>query len=210
MRNLLKKLYLENRLFQTVIGITCLFFFTVSASAQVDTVKPPISKIPLPTNVTTGKAEIKKLHSPKKAALLSTALPGLGQVYNKKYWKIPIIYGGFAALGYFINTNQTKYVQYRNAYRYRIDADSTTIDDYVGKYTDDNLNTLQSYYHRYRDLSVIGVALLYVLNIVDASVDAHLFTFNVDDNLSFHLHPALINTASVNHYTTGFSLSIKF
>ena len=89
--------------------------------------------------------KIEKKHSPKKAALFSTALPGLGQAYNKKYWKIPIIYAGFAGLGYAFSVNQTKFVNYRNAYKYRIDGDITTTDEYIGVYSDDNLNTLQKY-----------------------------------------------------------------
>ena len=149
-------------------------------------------------------------HSPKKAAIMSAILPGLGQAYNKKYWKIPIIYAGFAGLAYAINFNQTKYVTYHTAYKYRIDKDSTTIDAFIGQYNDDQLSSLQSYYHRYRDLSVIGATLLYVLNVIDASVDAHMFTFDVSDDLSFNIRPTLINTASVNHYTTGISFNIKF
>jgi hypothetical protein len=154
--------------------------------------------------------KIDKPHSPKKAALFSTVLPGLGQAYNKKYWKIPIVYAGFAGLGYAFSINQTKYVNYRNAYKYRIDGDQTTTDEYIGVYSDDNLNTLQKYYHRFRDLSVIGVAVLYVLNIVDASVDAHLFKFDVSDNLSMQVQPTLINTAYTNNYTTGIGLKINF
>ncbi len=169
----------------------------------------------LKTNQTTTDSvltikKIEKKHSPKKAALFSTALPGLGQAYNKKYWKIPIIYAGFAGLGYAFSVNQTKFVNYRNAYKYRIDGDITTTDDYVGVYSDDNLNTLQKYYHRFRDLSVIGVAVLYVFNIVDASVDAHLFKFDVSDDLSMQVQPTLINTAYTNNYSTGIGLKINF
>ena len=199
-----RKKYSTNWLFQ-VIGITFLFFLSISSSAQVDSiVKSDTSK----SAVIIHNPKVR--HSPKKAALFSTVLPGLGQAYNKKYWKIPVIYAGFASLGYFIVSNQTKYVQYRDAYKFRIDKDPLTVDDYEGKYTEENLNTLQRYYHRYRDLSVIGAGLLYIINIVDASVDAHLFTFNVDDDLSFIIRPTWINTASVNHYTSGVSLSIKF
>lgn len=147
-------------------------------------------------------------HSPKKAALMSTFIPGLGQLYNKKYWKVPIIYVGLVGLAYEINTNQTKYDKYLTAYRYRIDGDPSTIAD--SDYSDENLNLLQQYYKRYRNLSVIGATVLYIMNIVDASVDAHMFTFDVSDDLSFNIHPTLINTAYENHFTTGLSLNIKF
>jgi hypothetical protein len=151
-----------------------------------------------------------KYHSPKKAAILSAVLPGAGQVYNKKYWKVPVIYAGAAGLVYSFQFNQSRYIKYRNAYKYRIDDDASTVDDYIGIYSDDNLNTLQKYYHRYRDMTVMGFAVLYALNIIDASVDAHMFYFDVSDNLSMNFHPSLINTAGSNRYTTGIGLSVHF
>ncbi len=193
--------YFKIRLFQFFIGITFLFLYTFSSFAQLTDTSKTFSQKP--------SSEIQKSHSPKRAALFSAALPGLGQVYNKKYWKVPIIYVGFGALAYSFQFNQSGYVKYRTAYKYRIDTDPLTIDDYP-KYSNADLEMLQKYYHRYRDLSVIGIAALYLLNIVDASVDAHMFTFDVSDNLTLQLHPTLINTANVNHYTTGIGLNIKF
>jgi hypothetical protein len=157
----------------------------------------------------TIKAQPLGTHSPKKAASFSAMLPGLGQAYNKKYWKIPVIYVGFGALAYSINFNQQRFVKYRNAYVSRIDDDPTTVDDFVNIYSDENLNTLQRYYHRYRDLSVIGVAAVYLLNIIDASVDAHFFTFNISDDLSMQIRPSYINTAYRNAYVSGISVVIK-
>jgi hypothetical protein len=130
-----------------------------------------------------------RLHSPKKATLMSTILPGAGQAYNRKYWKIPIIYGGFAGLAYAINFNNKQYREYKRSYSSRLDNDITTIDPYVGIYSDNDLVTLKDFYRRNRDLSIVGLGLLYVLNIVDASVDAHLFEFNVNDDLSLHVTP---------------------
>lgn len=207
---------IASRLFQFFIGITFLLFFT-SASAQVndtiikgDTVTVITREAPIKDTSTVVTIKKGVSHSPKKAALLSAILPGAGQVYNKKYWKLPIIYAGAAGLAYSFQFNQSRYVKYRNAYKYRIDADATTTDAYIGIYSDDNLNTLQKYYQRYRDLTVIGFAALYALNIIDASVDAHLFTFDVSDNLSMKVEPTLINTAGMNNYTTGLSLKLKF
>jgi hypothetical protein len=160
-----------------------------------------------------GSVKLKpgKYHSPKKAALLSAVIPGAGQIYNRKWWKVPVIYVGAGALAYSFQFNQSRYVNYRNAYKYRIDGDASTLDNYIGIYSDDNLNTLQKYYHRYRDLTVIGFAALYALNIIDASVDAHLFNFDVSDDLSLNIQPTLINTtANMDHYVTGLSLKVKF
>ena len=207
---------MASRLFQFFIGITFLLFFTSSVSAQVgDTLIKNDSLTVIKTTTITSDSipsvtlNKKPYHSPRKAALLSAILPGAGQVYNKKYWKLPIIYAGAAGLTYSFQFNHSRYVKYRNAYKYRIDDDASTTDDYIGVYTDDNLNTLQKYYHRYRDLTVIGFAALYALNIIDASVDAHLFTFDVSDDLTMNVAPTFINTTGMN-YTTGINFSLSF
>ncbi len=195
-------IYLKtNWLLQLIIVITFLLFNATSSKAQLnDTTKVNL--------IDTTKALPKKFHSPRKATLMSTFCPGLGQIYNKKYWKVPVIYAGFGALAYSINYNQNKYKTYLNAYK---DALNGVPDAYTNLYANpENLNSLQHYFHRYRDLSVIGVLALYLLNVVDASVDAHLFSFDVSENLSLNIHPTLINTAYVNHYQTGVSLNIKF
>ena len=208
---------IASRLFELIVGITFLLFFTSSITAQVkdsaiviktDSVLTKTGKV---KSDSTGEVKINhKYHSPRKAAIMSAILPGAGQVYNKKYWKLPIIYAGAAGLVYSFQFNQSHYLKYRNAYKYRIDGDASTIDNYVGIYSDDNLNTLQKYYHRYRDLTVIGFAALYALNVIDASVDAHLFTFDVSDDLSLNVQPTLINIAGSNRYTTGFGISMHF
>ncbi len=180
-----------------------MFLFSFEAKAQyTDTTKTAITNNQPVTG--TQKTAAPSYHSPKKAALMSTFLPGLGQAYNKKYWKIPVIYAGFVGLVYSINFNETKYVGYRNDYQHSLDS------TYTGPYSLDDLLILQKYYHRYRDLSVIGAALLYVLNIVDASVDAHMFTFDVSNDLSFKIQPTIINSVYTNQYTTGVSIGVKF
>ncbi len=130
-------------------------------------------------------------HSPKKAALYSALLPGLGQAYNKKYWKIPIVYAIGGVMGYFIIDNNKQYNRYKSAYLTRLDGDETTVDAFAGTYTDEDLRLLKNYYRRNRDLSYIVAGMVYVLNIVDASVDAHLFNFNVSDDLSLKISPAV-------------------
>ncbi len=188
-----------------------LFFLLLSvhvAHAQGDTIK---------TVGTQDSLILKKtvvLHSPKKASFYSAVCPGLGQAYNKKYWKIPVLYAGFGCLGYFVYTNQKDYIRYRKAYRIRMDDDPTTTDEFVGKITKaENLSRATKTLHRWRDLSIFGTTLLYVLNIVDASVDAHLFSFDVSDDLSFHFQPVFISTASIAKTplgVTGLSIHINF
>jgi hypothetical protein len=149
-----------------------------------------------------------KLHSPSKAVLYSAALPGLGQAYNKKYWKIPIIYAGIGALIYSIDFNQKNYSTFKNAYVNRTDGDSTTTDAYP-RYTDDNLRTLFQYYRRNRDLSYILISTLYVLNILDAYVDAELFYFDVSDNLSLRSTPFIMHSLNGDKIG-GLSFTLAF
>lgn len=143
-------------------------------------------------------------HSPKKASIYSTILPGLGQAYNKKYWKIPIIYIGFGTLGYFIGWNNNFYKTYKQAYVDLTDGDDNTnsyLDLDASKYYDLNnptdynnfktgLSKQQEYYRRNRDLLIISTIGFYGLNIIDASVDAHFFDFDISDDLSFNWQPA--------------------
>jgi len=133
-----------------------------------------------------------KVHSAKKATLMSMALPGLGQAYNKKYWKIPVIYVGFGVLYYFIKTNGTEYHNFREAYDIVATNDTVNFDnEYAMKYNY-NLALLEegrNYYRRNFELSLIITGLLYVLNIVDASVDANLYSFDINDDVSLRFEP---------------------
>jgi hypothetical protein len=196
------RLFMNRRLslVATALLLTCSCISLKSQTKDTAKQESPIQK----------KLNLPKKHSPKLAAIMSAVVPGAGQVYNKKYWKVPIIYAGAIGLGYSFNFNQNKYLDYRNAYKARLDNDPATVDNYP-RYSDSDLNTLQRYYHRYRDLSIIGGTILYFLNVIDASVDAHLFDFSMEDeDLSFKVQPTLINTYGLNQYTTGVSLSLRF
>ncbi len=119
--------------------------------------------------------------APAKAAFYSAVLPGLGQAYNKQYWKIPIVYGAIGVGAYFYITNNTEYNKYRQAYFDRKNG----LQDAFPQYTDDVLINAQKYYRRQRDTAMLLTILAYVLNIIDANVSAHLKQWNVNDNLSF-------------------------
>lgn len=146
-------------------------------------------------------------HSPTKATLMSMVVPGLGQVYNKKYWKLPIIYGGIGTSLYFAFSNNKEYKRFKSAYLIRIDDDVATVDEFEGILTDANIRSNMEVYRRNRDFSYIIAGLIYVFNIVDATVDAHLFTFPVNDNLTFHFQPSMQLTDNKN-FSKGFSLII--
>lgn len=153
----------------------------------------------------TKQTEEPKVHDPITAAILSARLPGLGQVYNRKYWKVPIVYVGLAASIYFVDFNTGYYQTYKDAYLLRVDGDSTTIDDFPF-YTESNIKDLMDYYHRNLELSYIATGVVYLLNILDATVDAHLFDFDIKDDLSMRLEPSLIAMQSQTYP----GLSLKF
>jgi len=153
-----------------------------------------------------------KVHSVAKAAIFSAVLPGLGQAYNKKYWKIPIIYAGFVAIGYFVVTNNNEYTQFKEAYIYVANGDTVPTDNpYVGKYNKTQLNDAMEFYRRNRDLSIIIGALWYTLNILEAYVDAHFFDYDISDDLSLHISPSAVNvpTAALRP-APGIRVSLKF
>ncbi len=142
---------------------------------------------------------------PTKASFYSALLPGLGQAYNKKYWKLPIVYGAIGTSLYFYINNNKKYNNYRDAYKRRLQGFND--DEY--QYLDDSrLIQAQRFYQRNRDLSLLVTFAFYVLNIVDANIDAHLAQFNVNDKLSFQpeVYPNEINYK----LNMGISLNYKF
>lgn len=130
---------------------------------------------------------------PAKAAFYSAVLPGLGQAYNKKYWKIPIIYGAMGTSIYFYIDNQKKYNYYRDEYKRRLEGFNSN-DVYLGKLTDTQLITAQKQFQKNRDLSALFIIGFYVLNIIDANVDASLSNFNLDNSLSIKPSSGEYNT----------------
>ncbi|WP_264534940.1 DUF5683 domain-containing protein [Flavobacterium sp. N1736] len=159
-----------------IVPISLLFFLlgTVSLFAQAKEETVLVAKD------TTKLEEIDPL-TPAKAAFYSAILPGLGQAYNKKYWKIPLVYGAIGTSMYFYIDNNRKYKDYRNAYKRRLEGYN---DDNYQFLDDSRLIAGQKFYQRNRDLSALFVVGFYVLNIIDANVDAALIQFNVNERLS--------------------------
>ena len=142
------------------------------------------------------------IQSPRKAAILSATLPGLGQVYNKKYWKIPIIYAGLLTSAYYINDNNVQYKLYKDAYLKRLDNNPDN-DDFVGEYSSGDLLILKDFYRRNREVSILCFVGTYIINVLDASVDAHLFNYDISEDISLHMTPA--STTNFN----GLSLTLN-
>lgn len=133
---------------------------------------------------------------PRKASMYAAVLPGMGQIYNRKYWKVPIVYGGFAGLGWYFMFTNDEFVRYRNALSFRIDGNPGTIDEFAGdpRYTEEVLTRFKDYYRKQRDRTVIWTGLFYALTIIDAAVDAHLFEFDVGEDLSLRVMPSITGT----------------
>ena len=188
-------------------SIILAFLFLVSKTiAQSDTIL--LGK----DTSTLTKPEKKVIYSAaRKASIKSAILPGLGQAYNKKYWKIPIIYAGLGGFGYMFLTNNKQYNLYRaNVIAYN-DDDPLTVPS-LPEYSSDQSQVLKLYYRKNRDFAVIGFSLIYLINIIDANVDAHLRTFDVSDDLSIHLDPwqSTYKTNSGYRAATGLSVKLNF
>ncbi len=158
--------------------------------------------------------------NPKKAVILSAIFPGLGQIYNRKYWKLPIIYGGFAGVAYAISWNNKYYQDYYNGYFDIMDNDPNTTRWYkfVPYGSDpkssesllkDRLKRGKDFYRRNRDLSIIIGVGLYALNIVDAYVDAQLFDFDISPDISMHVSPS-VNYGGNPLVSNSYGLQLAF
>lgn len=160
---------------------------------------------------------------PIKVAWMAAIIPGYGQIMNRKYWKLPIVYGGFLGCAYAITWNTATYQKFTTAYRDIIDTDPTTnsylkiipkgrtIDDYGGlEVFKTSLKTKQDIYRRNRDLSIIATVGFYALTIIDAYVDAELYDFDISPNLSMHIQPTLLRNNFGVPNTLGMQCSVNF
>jgi hypothetical protein len=143
--------------------------------------------------------------TPAKAAFFSAVLPGLGQAYNKKYWKIPLVYGAIGTSVYFYVDNNKKYRQFRDAYKSRLEG---VITEDLKRFDNNRLIAVQKIYQRNRDLSALVTLAFYALNIIDANVDAALLQFNVDESLS--LRPAIYQNDVTFRTNVGLTINYTF
>lgn len=144
--------------------------------------------------------------SPAKAAFYSAVLPGLGQAYNKKWWKIPIIYGALGAEIYIYSQNNKEYKRYRNAYKRRLAGFED--DEFFGRVTTEGLERGQKFYRKNKEVTLLVIAGTYALNIIWANVTAHLLQYNIDEDLS--LAPTFKLNEIDNTGNFGLSLNFKF
>ncbi len=159
--------------------------------------------------------------SPKRAMWLAMVFPGAGQIYNRKYWKLPIFYGGFLGCAYAWTWNNQMYTDYKKAYLDLIDDDDAThsYDQFLhlgAAITDSNLSRYQTLFskrkdrfRRYRDLSFFCIIAVYALSVIDAYVDASLSEFDISEDLSMHVEPAYIGGKMYNNPLRGGALGVQ-
>lgn len=146
--------------------------------------------------------------APSRAAFYSAILPGLGQAFNGSYWKIPIAYGGLGIGVYFYINNDNEFNRFRDAYKDRL---AGRVDEFTANgqnITDDGLIRAQRFYRRNKEISILVIAGIYALNIIDANVEAHLQQFNVSEDLT--LRPNMNFDEFLGKTRYGFSLNYNF
>ena len=192
-----------------ILVIEC--FFGVKLLAQSDSLSIRV-KDTLPQMVQVKKTWNTDPLSPARAAFYSAILPGLGQAYNKSYWKIPIVYLAIGIPTYLYVVNDKELDRYRTAYKRRLDG--LTDDEFYAGRTDGNprlstdaLRRAQDTYRRNKEMAMLFAIGFYALNIIEANVDAHLKQFNVNENLS--LEPYLYQNRYSNTYV-GLTCTYKF
>ena len=152
-------------------------------------------------------------YDPRKALLYAAVVPGLGQIYNKKYWKLPLVYGGFFGIGYAINFYQGNYKKYKTQLFYNLnngfEGDNEFDPDDPNQYTTGTLRTVVDKSRRERDFWVIMMGAMYILQIVDAHVDAHLKEFDVNPTLKVSIKPSFSQDELVGRQN-ALSVIIKF
>lgn len=192
------------RINQLLFIVGFLFIATI-AHAQQDTIS---NNLPMTGD---SKVEIKKDYkpynalAPAKAAFYSAILPGLGQIYNGRLWKVPIVYAAIGIPLYIYIDNDKQYDRYRTAYKQRLAGKE---DEFAGKFSTESLRRAQKLYQDNKEMSLLFVIGFYALNIIDANVDAHLQQFNVSKDLSLQPKYKMDNLTGKSNF--GLSLNFKF
>ena len=184
------------------MGILLLMFFaTITGYAQSQSEAEVVENKPKPKKEKQDYSSLPK--NPKKATILSAVLPGAGQVYNNKAWKVPILYAGFMTDIYFIGYNNKRYQTFRTALFAFDDGDTSQFPSLNREALVRNVD----YWRQNRDLTILLLAAIYALNLIDANVDAHLSGFDISDDSSMKIEP---NVGTFTALGNSMGLSLKF
>tara|TARA_B110000091_G_scaffold212992_1_gene261080 strand:- start:2983 stop:3579 length:597 start_codon:yes stop_codon:yes gene_type:complete len=195
---------------KNIIFLFYIAFFSANLFAQKDSTNVKIKDRKGKGTIETTQGLYNPL-SPSKAAFYSAIFPGIGQAYNKKYWKTPIVWAALAIPTYYYQLNNSDYKRYRRAYKLRRNGLPDEFTDSFGNtsVSIETLETAQKQLKQNRDMSLLTGVILYVLQIVEASVNAHLIQFNTDDNISFK--PAvLMDPIRIETPTVGLTIKYSF
>ena len=188
---------------------------------KVEAPEPSIVVNSLPQETQSLKEMSRWQPDPKRALWLALVIPGGGQIYNRKYWKLPIVYGGFIGCLYAMNWNNTMYKDYSQAYIDLVDKDPNTksynlflhlgtqIDDSNKKYYEDIFRKRKDRFRRWRDLSFFVLLGVYALSVIDAYVDAELSNFDISKDLSLKVEPTILNNRSSSNPLDSSSLGLQ-
>jgi hypothetical protein len=170
-----------------IISLFCFLYTSTSGQNKIDSVKTLDTTKPALILIKGDTLHKKNRRSPKKAALFSAIVPGLGQAYNRSYWKIPIVYAVMGGLAYLTLDNHKEYEKYRQELIFRR-ANKDQINNFINLREADLISG-KEVFRRYRDISGLFLILSYASNIIEANVDAHLSTYDISDDLSLKWQP---------------------
>ena len=207
-----------------IFYITNFFYCNAQVDTQVDTLAIPVDTpviqdetIHLTTEniIAKNKKRVQtdtlrlKQHDPKTASWLAL-IPGAGQIYNKKYWKLPIVYGGLGATGFLIYFYADKTAIYRKEYVARVNGETEKLNPKLASEPDYSILKIRNFYRRNMEICIASCTVIYLLSILDACVDAHLYYYDISDNLAVGIKPK-INYNPINGAATpGMGLIVKF
>lgn len=180
----------------------CLFLPLSWGQEQMDST---LTRVDTLEQAATPKKKKKRFQPKPKRALLLGIIPGGGQIYNRKFWKIPIIYGGLGFTTYMIIDNKKTFNRLNQARIYRLDGDPETVDEFANIYSNQALFEIRAAYEKNVQVAYIWTGVIYTLSIVDAFVDAHLSNFDVSDDLSLQLVPSTLSGQGI-----GISALVQF
>lgn len=203
-------------IFSSILLMGAWFFLCPNIDAQEpDSSNTVVDElIVIDENIEIDTAKRERKHYPQVATISSAIVPGLGQVYNRKYYKVPIIWGGGLALYAYYDWNNTYYHRFKLAGE-QLSNGAPVTDPELSELETETITSYKNYYRRHRDRAVIFMGLLYVANIVDALVDAHMLDYDISKDLSLHWEPALLPTAPsyyspTDNYALGAKIQLKF
>lgn len=184
-----------------------LLFFALASFNKIQAQNEPTSSLEGLENQGIESFQTVSKIDPKKAAVFAAVLPGLGKVYNKQPWKLPIVYGGFILFGHYLKVNNDFFHAFKNAYLAETDTDPNTINPFP-RFSESSLKRNAESFRRNRDLVIIFMSIFYLVNIAETHIAAHLREFNVNDDLAIRIVPSSMAISSYNTRSIGLSIVI--